>query len=50
MRLQFYRADDPLELRARVSTTLPDGRILNNLYYGSGHLHQSPRMAGSPPT
>ncbi len=24
----------------RTSTTLPDGRVLNNLYYGSGHLHQ----------
>ncbi|MFS2027507.1 RHS repeat domain-containing protein [Massilia sp. CT11-137] len=23
-----------------MQTTLPDGRILNNLYYGSGHLHQ----------
>jgi hypothetical protein len=23
-----------------VRTTLPDGRLLNNLYYGSGHLHQ----------
>ncbi|SDD08472.1 RHS repeat-associated core domain-containing protein [Massilia sp. PDC64] len=28
------------ELGNRVQTTLPDGRILNNLYYGSGHLHQ----------
>jgi RHS repeat-associated protein len=24
----------------RISTTLPDGRTLNHLYYGSGHLHQ----------
>ncbi|AXA90566.1 RHS repeat-associated core domain-containing protein [Massilia sp. YMA4] len=23
-----------------MQTTLPDGRVLNNLYYGSGHLHQ----------
>ena len=28
------------ELGNRVRTTLPDGRVLNNLYYGSGHLHQ----------
>ena len=28
------------ELGNRVRMTLPDGRILNNLYYGSGHLHQ----------
>jgi RHS repeat-associated protein len=28
------------ELGNRVQTTLPDGRVLNNLYYGSGHLHQ----------
>jgi hypothetical protein len=24
----------------RTQTRLPDGRILNNLHYGSGHLHQ----------
>ena len=24
----------------RVATTLPDGRSINHLYYGSGHLHQ----------
>jgi YD repeat-containing protein len=24
----------------RTQTVLPDGRILNHLYYGSGHLHQ----------
>ncbi|CAN7169742.1 RHS repeat-associated core domain-containing protein [Acidovorax sp. LjRoot194] len=24
----------------RTGTTLPDGRTLNHLYYGSGHLHQ----------
>lgn len=24
----------------RTETVLPDGRVLNNLYYGSGHLHQ----------
>ncbi|MCL1824618.1 MAG: DUF6531 domain-containing protein [Betaproteobacteria bacterium] len=24
----------------RTCTTLPDGRAINNLYYGSGHLHQ----------
>jgi len=23
-----------------LSTTLPDGRVINRLYYGSGHLHQ----------
>ncbi|HEX8611419.1 MAG TPA: RHS repeat-associated core domain-containing protein [Telluria sp.] len=28
------------ELGNRVSTVLPDGRVLNNLFYGSGHLHQ----------
>lgn len=28
------------ELGNRIQTTLPDGRVLNNLYYGSGHLHQ----------
>ncbi len=28
------------ELGNRVQTTLPDGRVLNNLFYGSGHLHQ----------
>ncbi|WP_181259155.1 RHS repeat protein [Pseudoduganella armeniaca] len=28
------------ELGNRVQTILPDGRVLNNLYYGSGHLHQ----------
>ena len=28
------------ELGNRVQTTLPDGRVLSNLYYGSGHLHQ----------
>ena len=24
----------------RIATTLPDGRTLNHLFYGSGHLHQ----------
>jgi YD repeat-containing protein len=24
----------------RISTTLPDGRVLNTLHYGSGHVHQ----------
>ncbi|PIT58607.1 RHS repeat-associated core domain-containing protein, partial [Snodgrassella alvi] len=24
----------------RIATTLPDGRTINSLYYGSGHLHQ----------
>lgn len=24
----------------RIRTTLPDGRVLNHLFYGSGHLHQ----------
>jgi len=28
------------ELGNRVETTLPDGRVLNHLFYGSGHLHQ----------
>ena len=28
------------ELGNRTQTVLPDGRTLNNLYYGSGHLHQ----------
>ncbi len=28
------------ELGNRISTTLPDGRVINHLYYGSGHLHQ----------
>ena len=28
------------ELGNRVQTTLPDGRVLNSLFYGSGHLHQ----------
>lgn len=28
------------ELGNRVATTLPDGRTINSLYYGSGHLHQ----------
>ncbi|OOS07816.1 hypothetical protein B0189_02055 [Moraxella cuniculi] len=27
------------ELGNRISTTLPDGTTLNNLYYGSGHLY-----------
>ena len=40
VRLRLYRADNSLALRVHVQTTLPDGRILNNLYYGSGHLHQ----------
>ena len=31
-------AYDPLG--NRIATTLPDGRTLNNLLYGSGHLHQ----------
>ena len=28
------------ELGNRSATMLPDGRVLNNLFYGSGHLHQ----------
>ncbi|NHZ93853.1 type IV secretion protein Rhs [Massilia sp. CCM 8733] len=28
------------ELGNRSATTLPDGRTINSLYYGSGHLHQ----------
>ncbi|MEN9864863.1 MAG: hypothetical protein RL748_453 [Pseudomonadota bacterium] len=28
------------ELGNRTQTILPDGRTLNHLYYGSGHLHQ----------
>ncbi|NHZ44526.1 RHS repeat protein [Massilia sp. CCM 8693] len=28
------------ELGNRIQTVLPDGRVLNNLFYGSGHLHQ----------
>ncbi len=28
------------ELGNRIQTTLPDGRIINRLHYGSGHLHQ----------
>lgn len=28
------------ELGNRIATTLPDGRTINSLYYGSGHLHQ----------
>ena len=28
------------ELGNRIRTVLPDGRVLNNLFYGSGHLHQ----------
>lgn len=28
------------ELGNRTTTTLPDGRTINSLYYGSGHLHQ----------
>lgn len=28
------------ELGNRISTTLPDGRVINYLHYGSGHLHQ----------
>ena len=28
------------ELGNRVRSRLPDGRVLNQLYYGSGHLHQ----------
>lgn len=27
------------ELGNRVATTLPDGKVINQLYYGSGHLH-----------
>jgi RHS repeat-associated protein len=36
----------------RTQTTLPDGRTLNWLFYGSGHLHQinlaDPQVAGQP--
>ena len=28
------------QLSNRIATTLPDGRTINHLYYGSGHLHQ----------
>ncbi|MHC6223438.1 RHS repeat-associated core domain-containing protein [Pseudomonas sp. X10] len=28
------------EIGNRIQSLLPDGRILNHLYYGSGHLHQ----------
>ena len=28
------------ELGNRTSTVLPDGRVLNHLFHGSGHLHQ----------
>ncbi|MCE3602673.1 RHS domain-containing protein [Massilia sp. P8910] len=28
------------ELGNRTETVLPDGRVLNHLFYGSGHLHQ----------
>jgi RHS repeat-associated protein len=28
------------ELGNRIQTVLPDGRVLNNIFYGSGHLHQ----------
>ena len=28
------------ELGNRLSTTLPDGRVIQSLYYGSGHVHQ----------
>ncbi|RSZ56968.1 RHS repeat protein [Massilia atriviolacea] len=28
------------ELGNRVRTVLPDGRVLNHLFYGAGHLHQ----------
>jgi RHS repeat-associated protein len=28
------------ELGNRIQTVLPDGRVLNHLFYGSGHLHQ----------
>ncbi|MBI0067478.1 RHS repeat-associated core domain-containing protein [Snodgrassella sp. M0110] len=28
------------KLGNRIATTLPDGRTINKLYYGSGHLHQ----------
>ncbi|MDM5181981.1 RHS domain-containing protein [Massilia sp. DJPM01] len=28
------------ELGNRIETVLPDGRVLNQLFYGSGHLHQ----------
>ena len=35
---QLQHAHD--ELGNRISTTLPDGRVINYLHYGSGHLHQ----------
>ena len=35
---QLQHQYDPLG--NRTSTTLPDGRVINHLYYGSGHLHQ----------
>jgi YD repeat-containing protein len=36
----FKVAYDHDELGNHIRTTLPDGRQLNYLYYGSGHLHQ----------
>ena len=30
------------ELGNRIKTTLPDGKCLNQLYYGSGHLYSKP--------
>jgi YD repeat-containing protein len=35
---RLAHSHDPLG--NRTSTTLPDGRVINHLYYGSGHLHQ----------
>ncbi len=37
-RSELQYAYDPLG--NRIATMLPDGRTLNHLYYGSGHLHQ----------
>jgi RHS repeat-associated protein len=38
VRHTLAHAYDPLG--NRIATTLPDGRVLNHLLYGSGHLHQ----------
>ena len=41
---EFMHQYDPLG--NRTQTVLPDGRALNHLFYGSGHLHQVHRRAG----
>ncbi|GAF63026.1 Rhs-family protein [Psychrobacter sp. JCM 18903] len=32
------------ELGNRLNTTLPDGKVINQLYYGSGHLYNQSFM------